>query len=84
MGDAGCLKAATPQYRSHVNLSDVVRLGGRAEAKEVDADGNHFVRPTTWACSQRGQDVMPGTAVRAMHRKHSRLGERVRQLESQG
>jgi acyl dehydratase len=66
MGDTGFLKAATSQYRSHVYLSDVVRLGGRIEAKEVDADGNHLVRLATWARNQRGQEVMPGTAVIAL------------------
>jgi acyl dehydratase len=69
MGDAGFLKAATSQYRSHVYLSDVVRLGGRIEAKEVDADGDHVVRLTTWAHNQRGQDVMPGTAAVALPTK---------------
>jgi acyl dehydratase len=63
MGDDGILKSATSQYRSHVYLSDVVRLGGRIEAKEVDADGDHVVRIATWANNQRGQSVMPGTAV---------------------
>ena len=57
------LKAANSQYRSHVYLSDVVRLGGRVEAKEIDADGNHVVRLVTWANNQRDQNVMPGTAV---------------------
>jgi acyl dehydratase len=69
MGDAGFLKAANSQYRSHVYLSDVVRLGGRIEAKEVDADGDHVVRLTTWAHNQRGQDVMPGTAAVALPTK---------------
>jgi acyl dehydratase len=63
MGDAGFIKHATTQYRSHVYLSDVVRLGGRIEAKEIDADGDHVVRLTTWARNQRAQEVMPGTAV---------------------
>lgn len=63
MGDTGVLKAANSQYRSHVYLSDVVRLGGRVEAKEIDADGNHLVRLVTWANNQRDQNVMPGTAV---------------------
>jgi hypothetical protein len=66
MGDTGFLKSVTSQYRSHVYLSDVVRLGGRVEAKEIDADSNHLVRLTTWAHNQRGQDVMPGTAVIAL------------------
>lgn len=66
MGDAGLLKAADSQYRAHVYLSDVVRLGGRIESKEIDAEGNHVVRLTTWAWNQRKQNVMPGTAVIAL------------------
>jgi acyl dehydratase len=66
MGDAGKLKSLFGQYRSHVYLSDVVRLGGRVEAKEIDADGDHIVRLTTWATNQRGQQCMPGTAVIAL------------------
>ncbi len=66
MGDAGQLKSLTGQYRAHVYLSDVVRLGGRVDAKEVDADGHHVVRLTTWAHNQREQNVMPGTAVIAL------------------
>ncbi len=63
MGDTGFLKESTSQYRAHVYLSDVVQLGGRVEAKEIDADGNHVVRLCTWAHNQRSQNVMPGTAV---------------------
>ena len=66
MGDSGFLKALTSQYRSHVYFSDVVRLGGRIDDKEIDADGNRIVRLTTWANNQRGQNVMPGTAVIAL------------------
>jgi hypothetical protein len=47
MGDAGFLKALTSQYRTHVYLSDVVRLGGRIEAKDIDPDGDHVVVLTT-------------------------------------
>jgi acyl dehydratase len=69
MGDTGFLKAATSEYRAHVYLSDVVRLGGRIEAKEIDQDGDHIVRLTTWAHNQRGQNVMPGTAtIKLPHR----------------
>jgi len=66
MGDAGTLKAVFGQYRAHVYLGDVVHLGGRIEAKEVEANGDHIVRLTTWARNQRDQDVMPGTAVIAL------------------
>jgi hypothetical protein len=69
MGDAGFLKTADSQYRAHVYLSDVIRLGGRVDAKEVDAEGSHVVQITTWARNQRGQDVMPGTAVIALPRR---------------
>ena len=40
-----------------------------AKAKEVDADGDHVVRLTTWAHNQRQQNVMPGTAVVALPRR---------------
>jgi hypothetical protein len=66
MGDAGILKSVTGQYRSHVYLADMVRLGGRVESKQVDANGDHVVHLTTWARNQRGQEVMPGTAVIAL------------------
>ncbi|WP_028999057.1 FAS1-like dehydratase domain-containing protein [Azohydromonas australica] len=71
MGDAGQLKALTGQYRAHVYLGDVVRLGGRVEAKEIDANGDAVVRLTTWAHNQRGQNVMPGTAVIALPRREA-------------
>lgn len=68
-GDAGRVKAIHGQYRSHVYLSDVVRLGGRVVATEVDDDGDAVVRLETWAYNQRGQDVMPGTATVALPRR---------------
>jgi acyl dehydratase len=71
MGDDGKLKALTGQYRSHVYLSDVVRLGGRVDAKEIDADGDHVVKLTTWARNQREQQCMPGTAVVALPKRDS-------------
>jgi acyl dehydratase len=72
MGDTGFLKAANSEYRAHVYLSDVVRLGGRIEAKSIDQDGDHVVHLTTWANNQRGQNVMPGNAViRLPHRTAS-------------
>ncbi|MDE2198384.1 MAG: MaoC family dehydratase N-terminal domain-containing protein [Rhodospirillales bacterium] len=69
MGDAGRLKSLFGQYRAHVYLSDVVRLGGRIEAKEIDEDGEAVVRLKTWAHNQREQNVMPGTAVIALPRR---------------
>jgi acyl dehydratase len=69
MGDTGRLKAADSQYRAHVYLSDVVRLGGRVEEKLVDEDGDSVVRLTTSAINQRGKDCMPGTAVIALPRR---------------
>ena len=66
MGDTGFLKSLTSQYRAHVYLSDVVRLGGRVVAKEVDGEGDRIVRLETWARNQRGDNVMPGTASVAL------------------
>ena len=66
MGDAGRLKEANSQYRAHVYLSDVVRLGGVITAKEIDADGDHVVHVETRAMNQRGQNCMPGTAIVAL------------------
>ena len=37
MGDDGFLKSLHGQYRSHVYLSDVLRLGGKVIGKEIDA-----------------------------------------------
>ncbi|CAN7613028.1 MaoC family dehydratase N-terminal domain-containing protein [Pseudorhodoferax sp. LjRoot39] len=65
-GDAGVVKQVFGQYRAHVYLGDVLRLGGRVEAKEIDANGDHIVRLTTWARNQRDQNAMPGTAVVAL------------------
>lgn len=63
MGDAAEIKSAHSQYRSHVYLSDVVRLHGEVTAKEIDADGDHVVTVRTWATNQRDQLVMPGSAT---------------------
>ncbi len=63
MSDAGELKSLFGQYRAHVYLGDVVRLGGRIDGKEIDADGDPVVKVTTWAWNQREQNVMPGAAV---------------------
>ena len=68
-GDHGWLKSLFGQYRAHVYLSDVVLLGGRVEAKEIDADGDPVVKLVTWATNQRGQNVMPGTAVLKLPRR---------------
>ncbi len=69
MGDTGFLKAANSQYRSHVYLSDVVRLGGRVERKDIDGDGDTVVHVATWARNQRDQNVMPGDAVIRLPRR---------------
>jgi acyl dehydratase len=63
IGDAGRVKAIHGQYRSHVYLSDVVRLGGKVVGKEIDADGDAVLHLETWATNQREQACMPGTAT---------------------
>jgi len=63
IGDAGRVKAIHGQYRAHVYLSDVVRLGGKVVGKEIDADGDAVLQLETWAINQREQNCMPGTAT---------------------
>jgi len=63
MGDTGFLKKIHGQYRAHVYLSDVLRLGGTVVDKYVDDDGDPVVKVKTWAVNQRGQNCMPGSAV---------------------
>jgi acyl dehydratase len=76
MGDTGQLKAVAGQYRSHVYLSDVIRLGGQVDAKEIDANGDHVVKLTTWARNQRGQECMPGSARIALPTRADPRSER--------
>ncbi|MGH3970280.1 MAG: FAS1-like dehydratase domain-containing protein, partial [Mycobacterium sp.] len=65
-GDNGWVKHVTAEYRGFVYLGDVIELGGTVSAKRVDDDGEHVVELTTCARNQRGDDVMPGTAVVAL------------------
>ncbi|MFE5708390.1 MaoC family dehydratase N-terminal domain-containing protein [Rhodococcus koreensis] len=65
-GDTGRVKSLHGQYRAHVYLSDVVRLGGRVVSKEIDDSGDHVVRIETWAYNQREQNVMPGSMILAL------------------
>jgi len=69
IGDAGSVKAIHGQYRAHVYLSDVVRLGGKVAGKEIDADGDAVVHLETWAYNQREQNCMPGTATVVLPRR---------------
>lgn len=69
IGDTGSVKAVHGQYRAHVYLSDVVRLGGKVVGKEIDADGDAVLHLETWAHNQREQNCMPGTATVALPRR---------------
>jgi hypothetical protein len=83
MGDAGTLKSLHGQYRSHVYLSDVVRLGGRVTDKEIDDDGDAVVKVETWAWNQRKQNVMPGSAVVTLPRRPDSTGNGTGKGETQ-
>ena len=67
---SGRANFASATYSTNENAGfaqiSVIRLGGRIEAKEIDADGDPIVKLTTWARNQRGQECMPGTAVIAL------------------
>lgn len=65
-GDNGWVKHVTAEYRGFVYLSDVIDLGGTVVGKSVDESGEHVVQVETFARNQRGDNVMPGTAVVAL------------------
>ena len=60
------MKTAEAQYRRFVYLSDVVTLSATVVETFVDDDGEHCVRVATMAENQRGENVMPGSAVVAL------------------
>jgi acyl dehydratase len=64
--DWGWVKTAEAQYRRFVYLSDVVTLSATVAETFVDDDGEHCVRVATRAENQRGENVMPGSAVVAL------------------
>lgn len=65
-GDNGWVKQLSAQYRGFVYLSDAIDLGGTVTGKSVDEDGEHVVEVRTYARNQRGDDIMPGTAMVAL------------------
>lgn len=67
--DWGWVKTAEAQYRRFVYLSDVITLSGTVVETFVDGDGEHCVRVETAAVNQRGENVMPGSAVVALPRR---------------
>ncbi|MBB6378361.1 acyl dehydratase [Pseudonocardia eucalypti] len=65
-GDHAWIKECRAEYRKFVYLSDVVELRGEITGKRVDDDGEHVVEVATKAVNQRGETVMPGSAVVAL------------------
>ena len=65
-GDHAWIKSARAEYRKFVYLSDVISLTGSVVSKRIDADGEHVVEIKTAAINQRGEVVMPGSAVIAL------------------
>lgn len=69
MGDHAWIKESRCEYRRFVYYSDVIRLGGRVVRKFVDDEGEYCVEVETEAVNQRGENVMPGSAVIALPSK---------------
>lgn len=65
-GDHGWIKEVRSEYRRFVFHSDVIELRGEVTGKRVDGDGEHVVEIATTARNQRGETVMPGSAVLAL------------------
>jgi hypothetical protein len=68
-GDDGWIREVRSEYRRFVYHSDVVELRGEVTGKHVDGDGEHVVEISTTAVNQRGETVMPGSAVVALPSK---------------
>lgn len=71
MGDDGWLVQAASELRKFVHLGDAVELSGTVTDKFVADDGEARVRIETTAHNQRGEPVMPGTAVVALPTRSS-------------
>jgi acyl dehydratase len=71
-GDDAWVKQCSAEYRKFVYLSDVVELTGEVVAKRIDDDGEHVVDVRTAAVNQRGETVMPGSAVIALPTRDGR------------
>lgn len=65
-GDHSWIKQCQAEYRKFVYLSDVIELRGEVTGKRVDDDGEHVADIVTTAVNQRGETVMPGSAVIAL------------------
>ena len=63
MGDEGWLKKSYAEYRRFVYHSDVIWLEGKVTEKFIDEEDEPCVRIETKAINQRGEEVMPGSAV---------------------
>ncbi len=82
-GDHAWIKEARSEYRKFVYLSDVVELRGTVTGKRIDDDGESVVDIETTAVNQRGEKVMPGSAVIALPTRGSDgspAGDRARKV----
>ena len=68
-GDEAWLKQSSCEFRRFVYFSDVVWLRGKVTEKFVDAANECCVKIETMATNQRGEEVMPGTAIVALPSK---------------
>jgi len=71
-GDHAWIKECRAEYRRFVYLSDVVELRGQVTGKRIDDAGEHVVDVLSSAVNQRGENVMPGSAVIALPSRHER------------
>jgi acyl dehydratase len=81
-GDHAWLKEVRAQYRRFVYLSDVVELRGVVTGTRIDDDGDHVADIETCAVNQRGENVMPGTAVVALPARHGEQSPAARRARS--
>jgi acyl dehydratase len=81
MGNDGWLKKSYTEYRRFVYFSDVVWLKGKVTRKFIDEEGEYCVEVETNSINQRGENVMPGTAVVALPSKENKYWPLDRRLK---
>jgi acyl dehydratase len=65
-GDEGWLAELECQYRGFVFLGDVYRISGKVVDKWRGESGTGYVKAEFHSINQRGDDVMPGSAIWAL------------------
>lgn len=84
VGDNGWIVDATAEYRAFNFFGDIQTLGGEVVRKEVTEDGENLVHLRLWCKNQRGEDIMPGTAIVSLPSKDSTESPVAKRIRTEG